>query len=161
MTWVRLFLAELRLSLQQKRLMDLLKIKLSEIMTNRPLTLHPKDKIQRAIDLFEDLDIHHIPIVVMSEVVGIISEGDILFASESYISNSFQEFLRERKLSIDAVEEVMTSPVICVQQDQTLDDALEIMLSRRINALPVLEEKTLVGLVTTYDILKSLKKQAK
>ena len=150
-----------KLSLQQKRPMDLLKRKLSEIMTNKPLTLHPKDKIQRAIDLFDELDIHHIPIVVMNKVVGIISEGDILFASESYITNSFQEFLRERKLSIDAVEEVMTSPVICVQHNQTLDEALEIMLSRRINALPVLEDNALVGLVTTYDILKSLKKQAK
>lgn len=141
--------------------MDLLNRKLSEIMTKNPLTLHPKDKIQRAIDFFDDLEIHHIPIVVMNKVVGIISEGDILFASKSYITNSFQDFLRERKLSIDAVEEVMTSPVICMKHDQTLSEALDLMLSRRINALPIVEDNALVGLVTTYDILKSLKKEAK
>ena len=140
--------------------MELLKTRLADLMTKNPLTLHPKDKIQRAIDLFDDLEIHHIPVVIMNEVVGIISEGDILFAAKSFISNSFQDFLRERKLSIDAVEEVMTSPVTCVQQDETLEHALEIMLARRVNALPVLEDKALVGLLTTYDILKALKNQA-
>ena len=127
------------------------------IMSKNLITLHPKDKIKRAKEIFEELDIHHIPVVIMDEVVGIISQGDILFLNRSLIHSSFDDFLRKTKLSIDAVEEIMTPNVICLNHDSTISDALEVMLNRHVNALPIVENNKIIGLLTTRDILKALK----
>jgi len=45
-----------------------LNITVSEIMSTKVKTLHPKDKIQSAKDIFDQYDIHHIPVAVMGEL---------------------------------------------------------------------------------------------
>ncbi len=129
------------------------------IMSTNLLTLHPKDKIKQAEKIFSEYDIHHIPITVMRKLVGIVSMGDILFLTKKPIMHSFDQFIRDKKLSLDAIEEVMTTEVICVQADMIIKNAIQLMLERRINALPIVEEGQLIGLVTSYDILKKISEQ--
>lgn len=132
---------------------------IGSIMSTNILTLHPKDKIKQAEDLFSTYDIHHIPIVVMRKLVGIVSMGDMLFLTKKPIMHSFDKYIRDKKLSLDAVEEIMTPDVVCVEADMTIKDAIQFMLLRRVNALPIVEDGLLIGLVTTYDILKKISEQ--
>lgn len=129
---------------------------IKSIMSNKLISLHPKDKIQEAKELFEKYPIHHIPIVVMNKLVGILSLGDILFLSKKPIMSSFDAFIRDQKLSIDAVEEIMTTDIITINSDATINDALEKMINFRVNAIPVIENQELIGLVTSFDILKNV-----
>lgn len=126
------------------------------IMRKNVLTLHPKDKIQQARDIFDQYDLHHIPIVVMNKVVGIVSQGDILHLTKRPIMISFDKFIRDQKISIEAIEEVMSKNVICIDHETSIEQAIKIMMERRVNALPVNDNDELVGLITTYDILKNL-----
>ena len=125
------------------------------VMSTKLITLHPKDKLQRAKDIFKQYNIHHIPVVVMNKIVGIISQGDILYL-ESVVTHSFDRFIIDKKFELDNVEEVMTSDPICCQSTATVADVLNIMLDRGINAVPVIEDGELIGLVTSQDFLKIL-----
>lgn len=134
-----------------------LDVPIKEIMSEKLLTLHPKDKLERCMQLFEEFQIHHIPVVVMNEVVGIISQGDILFL-KSLTEDRFDEFYQDNKLNIMLVEEIMTANPICVDFEASLGEAVDLMTENRINALPVTEGKELRGLLTTHDILQHLSK---
>ena len=130
----------------------------SDIMSKRLISLHPKDKLKRAKEIFKEYQIHHIPVVVMNKIVGILSQGDILYL-ESVVNNSFDRFIQEKRFELQTVEEVMTSPPICCQMHADVKDVLNVMLEKRINAVPILDGEELVGLVTSRDFLKILSDQ--
>lgn len=134
-----------------------LDVSIKEIMSEKLLTLHPKDKLERCMQFFKKYEIHHIPVVVMNEVVGIVSQGDILFL-KSLTEDLFDEFYQDDKLNVMMVEEIMTANPICVDHESQLGEAVDLMTEHRINALPVTEGKELRGLLTTHDILNYLSK---
>lgn len=54
------------------------------------------------------------------------------------------------------VSEIMTPDVFCVAPANTVDDCMGMMTDRRIRHLPVLEEDTVVGIVSIGDIVKAV-----
>lgn len=129
-----------------------------EIMSSKLLTLHPKDKLNRAKQIFHEYDIHHIPVVVMNKIVGIISQGDILYL-ESVVSNSFDRFIQEKKFELNTIDEVMTKDPICMGAESSVGEVLRTMLDKRINAIPITENDELIGLVTSQDLLYILDRE--
>ena len=131
-------------------------ISIDTIITRKLKTLHPKDKLIRAKEIFEEYDIHHIPVQVMGDIRGIVSLGDILFL-EGFTNNSFDEFLKNKKLELMTIDEVMTARPYCANVDDLVSEVLELMTAKRVNALPVKENDELVGIITTFDILNYFK----
>jgi CBS domain-containing protein len=129
-----------------------LNVPIKDIMKERLITLHPNDDLEKANLIFREFEIHHIPVVVMNEIVGILSQGDILFL-KSIMDNSFDEFYKEREWNLMQVNEIMTSNPICLDINSHIGDAVKLMTEHRINALPVTEDKELRGLVTSYDVM--------
>jgi len=132
-------------------------ITIDNIISKNLKTLHPKDKLIRAKEIFEEYDIHHIPVHVMGDVRGIVSLGDILFL-EGFTNNTFDEFLKNKKFQLTTIDEIMTARPYCANVDDLISEVLEVMTEKRVNALPVKENDELVGIVTTFDILKYFKK---
>lgn len=128
-------------------------IPVGNIMSTNIKTLHPKDKIQRAKDIFSQYEIHHIPVAVMGEIRGIISLGDLLFL-EGMTNNSFDKFLRSKKYEMSTVDEIMTPRPYCIEVKALLSEVMDIMISKRVNCLPVIENDEMVGIVTNYDLMK-------
>lgn len=52
----------------------------SEIMTENPFTVHPKDSIESCMSIMSDKHIRHLPVVSDDEVLGMISIGDVVTA---------------------------------------------------------------------------------
>ena len=52
----------------------------------------------------------------------------------------------------------MTKRPYCIDADMNIGDALEIMIGKHVNALPVTDNNELVGIVTTYDMMVYLQK---
>lgn len=128
-------------------------IKIESIISRNLKTLHPKDKLIRAKEIFDEFDIHHIPVHVMGDVRGIISLGDILFL-EGFTNNTFDEFLKNKKFELSTIDEIMTARPYCANVDDLVSEVLDTMIEKRVNALPVKENDELVGILTTFDILK-------
>ena len=59
-----------------------------------------------------------------------------------------------KSVSKRKVKEVMSHPVITIRENTPMSEAVEIMLQRGINRLPVMREKELVGVITRHDLVK-------
>jgi len=137
-----------------------LNVTVKEIMSTNLKVLHPKDKLIRAKELFKKYDIHHIPVTVMGKIKGIISLGDILFL-DGIVNNSFDEFIRTKKYHIATIDEVMTARPYCINANDRITNALDLMIEKRINCLPVMDEGQIVGILTNFDLIKYLKNTLK
>jgi CBS domain-containing protein len=116
---------------------------IAEIMNDHVLTLSPENKTIDALDAMVENDIGSVPIVDKGELVGIITERDIV----KEITKSF-DYL-ERKLS-----ETGRRPVITVAPSTPLWEAFALLLRNKIRRLPVVENHKLVGIVTERDLFK-------
>lgn len=122
-------------------------------------TIRPLDSIEHARALLEEHRINQLPVVVKTNVVGIITDRDLRDAFPSVFE--VPDFGAEgaRKSGRDPkkvrVEEVMTRQVLTLAPDQLLRDAARMMRSERVGAVPVVENGHLVGIVTRSDILEA------
>jgi acetoin utilization protein AcuB len=85
-------------------------------------------------------------------LVGIVSTRDLARARPSPAA-SLAGHEMNGVLDRLAVEEIMTRPVIVVEPSRPLDEALRVMLTERISALPVTAAGRLVGILTDADVL--------
>jgi len=119
-------------------------------MTKDPITVTPEDPLKRAGDLLKQNRIHHLPVVMDGDLVGIVTGSDLRnFALEKTSVNDDGDIVVTRRM----VGEIMTRDVVTASPHDTLEDALLLLHRRRFGALPVVEGKTLVGIITKADIL--------
>lgn len=133
-----------------------LQIPVSEVMTRELHIVGPQDNLERVHDIFSTNPIHHLPVVDENgHLVGMVSITDFrrvnhmlaLFNKEKY------ESLNVKLYRSMCVEEIMTKELATLKPEETLQTAADIFRENLFHALPVIEQGTLVGLVTTHDIL--------
>ncbi len=133
-----------------------LKAPVSTIMTSDLITVSSSDKLQVAKDLFSEKKIHHLPVMEDDKLVGILSKTDYLYFIRPIDKDSNEPYLNEIRLKNYSISEAMTSRVVSISPDDSLESALEILTENIFHALPVLKGEELVGILTTHDILFKL-----
>ena len=130
---------------------------IENVMQRCIVHLHPGESIHKAEEIFRQYDIHHIPIVKLEKIVGIVSLGDVLYTrGQDYAQfTKMRQVLNMRVMNDQlTVGEIMTEHPISMKAHDSVTVAIELMLKHRINCIPVVDEhEKLLGLVTTYDIL--------
>ncbi len=126
------------------------------LMTTKLITVNPKDKLTAVKEIFENNKIHHIPVVRYKEIVGIISKSDFLHFLRGFNRNEEDRFVNEARLRVYNAEDIMTSGLAKVSPDDRINVALEIFLENRFHAIPVIENGDLVGIITTFDVIREL-----
>ncbi len=129
----------------------------NDLMSTKIISLHPKDKMQRVKEVFEAYNIHHIPIMVGNNIVGIISRSDYQQIL-GIANNSYQEFIKSKIFETHPIEEYMISEIICCDIDTPLESILDLFLANTIRCIPVVKEGKLEGIITPVDLLKRMKK---
>jgi IMP dehydrogenase len=120
------------------------KVKRSESgMIVDPITLSPKDLIQKALELMKTFRISGVPIVENGRLVGILTNRDLRF---------------ERNTN-QPIEAVMTREnLITARLGISLEEAKDILHKNRIEKLPVVDERGMLkGLITVKDIEKNIR----
>ena len=108
------------------------------------VTLSSSATVMEAVDLLAEKRIGALPVVDNGQVVGIMSERDVIYCLRS-----------DGAQILDwPVSRVMTAPAITVTREVTVLAALSQMTRRRIRHLPVVEEGQLIGLVSIGDLVK-------
>lgn len=130
----------------------------STIMTKNIIALTRSDDLQRAEMLFNRHQIKHIPVVSGETVIGMLSFTDLLKISYADVSED-EHNIDAVVYNVFTIEQVMVKNVVTISSDTTIKEAAEILAKREFHALPVVEEGTLVGIITTTDLLNYFIKQ--
>jgi len=128
----------------------------STIMTSQLITVNPKDTLKRVKEIFDKNQIHHLPVVRYKKIVGIVSKGDFLHFLHGFSHDEADEKLSENRLNTWKVEQIMTGGLAKVDSKEPIRTALEIFKLNHFHAIPVIDEGELAGIVTTYDIIRTL-----
>lgn len=131
----------------------------SKIMTSDLITLNSIDDLTTAEELFKENDIRHIPVVQGEEIIGMLSQTDLLRVSYAETIQEYETEVGVVLNSIFTIEQVMTKNVVTVKATDTIKEVAEILSKREFHALPVVENNSLVGIVTTTDLIKYLLEQ--
>ena len=136
--------------------MDLL-APVSTIMTKKLYTVNPKDKLSAVKEIFDAHKIHHLPVVRYKTIVGLVSKTDLLyFIKGASYESGYDKMLNEARLNNYTAEEIMTTGLAKVSSKDRIGVAIEVFKENLFHAIPVVDDDELVGILTTYDIIRSL-----
>lgn len=140
-----------------------------DVMTPNVITVTPDTEIANIAKLLLEHHISAVPVVdPNNQILGIISEGDLFHRPElgvkprrhswwlSLVAGD-EEFSAEYvKTHGSHAAEVMTSPVVTVSEDTSIDEIVHLLEERRIKRVPVVRDGRLVGMVSRGDLLQGL-----
>jgi CBS domain-containing protein len=146
---------------------DIRDLRVAEISHSEWPTLGPEETVEAAIKLFAESGISGVPVVEEGRLVGIVTEGDLIFRDADIKAPGFLDILggliplgswdEYRKEALKSagvtVDEVMTRELITISPDASLAEASTIMADQRVKILPVAEGDALQGVITRMDIL--------
>lgn len=126
-----------------------------EIMTKHPTCVQAHQSIREAMHLLAELDARHLPVLDDGEVVGMVSDRDLRAFAPPLIFDS--ENSRSSKDFEKAVVEIMSTDVLSVEPESSVQELIDLLVENKVGAVPVLDplENTLVGIVSYIDILKA------
>lgn len=125
---------------------------IAAIMTKEVVCVSPDQKILDIKHIYEKKDFHHhIPVTKEGNLVGIISLVDFMYRIQGAgLDDS------DAVYTTLSAGEIMTSNPATLGPEATIEEAAEILASGRYRALPIVENKAIVGIVTTADIIRYL-----
>jgi CBS domain-containing protein len=124
-----------------------------EIMMGSPVTLRPDDTLDLASNVISLGRIRHLPVVEEGKLVGIITERDLLGTAAGQLFG-LKPKRKSALLKTVLVKDVMKKRVVTVDADTSIKDAAHLMADKKIGCVPVVDDRTVVGLVTTTNILR-------
>ncbi len=128
-------------------------------MTPDPHTIAPHETLARALSLFRHYGIHRLPVKEDGRIVGVVTLYDILRTIlRPRDRPDYGTFIAEKERLIHLpVEDVMERNVISIHPDDSIHDAIVVLLERKRTGILVIDEKnTLRGIITRRDILSWL-----
>jgi CBS domain-containing protein len=118
-------------------------VRVKDIMTVRVFTVGPETPVKEVASLLIERRMSGVPVVDGAEVVGIVSESDILPLHEEKPARP-----------VRTAADVMTAPVITLTEEATVTEAARVMERHRVKRAPVLRDGVLVGIITRGDLLR-------
>jgi CBS domain-containing protein len=146
---------------------DIRDLRVAEISHEDWPTLGPDETVEGVIKLFAESGISGAPVVDNGRLVGLVTEGDLIFRDADIKAPGFLDILggliplgswdEYRKEALKSagvtVDEVMTRELITISPDASLAEASTLMADKRVKILPVAEGDALHSVITRMDIL--------
>ncbi|MGD0352706.1 MAG: CBS domain-containing protein [Dehalococcoidia bacterium] len=125
-------------------------MRIKDIMTWNVVTVSSDTPIMEARKVMDAHKIRRMPVVDKGKLVGMISRDGITRASPSP-ATSLSVWEINYLLAKMTVKDIMSKKLVTVTPDTTVESAVALAQNKGVGALPVVEDGTLVGIVTTDD----------
>lgn len=143
-------------------------MKVKDIMLTNPVVVHKETSVQETAKLLIENGVAALPVVEDGKLVGIISEGDLLYkkvrphaphyvnvlGASIYYSGMGEYNEQFKKLLATSVEELMTTEVITGKVTDDVEELTAVMIEQHLKVVPVLDGETLVGIFSRHDVVK-------
>jgi len=142
-----------------------------DIMTREVITVTPDTDISQATRILLENHINGLPVVNADNLlVGIICQSDMIAQQkriplpslftllDGYITlTSAKQFEKEvKKIAAARVEQAMTTKLVTVAPNTSLEDIASLMVEKKLHTLPVVDKGELVGIIGKEDMLRTL-----
>jgi CBS domain-containing protein len=154
-------------------------MKVRDIMTKEVITLSPENTVGEAVRIFGENKIGGAPVIDDDVLCGIVTDSDVfrnlrlrykeynisfpMTVSESMPSVDFKTRERTQDLSKafkavskTKVKDIMRKKVISISPNEPVEVVVPLIVDKKINRLPVVEDGKLVGLLSRGDIIRAL-----
>jgi CBS domain-containing protein len=125
---------------------------LSEILEDKGSEVYEIDagsSVYEAVERMVELNVGSLLVTENGDVAGIVTERD-------YLRRVTLEGRTDRETE---VREIMSSPLVVVTPETTVDQCMALMTDRRLRHLPVVEEDRVVGMISIGDLVKFKSRQ--
>ena len=131
-----------------------------DVMTENPKTIKSTDPIGEAIDALQAMEVRHLPVVDDdANLVGMLSDRDLGPLMRAFAEGADAE-RHILTLSRRPVSDYMSGDVVYVDPDTDATEVIDVMLTNRIGAVPVVDgEGDVVGIISYVDVLRALGEQ--
>jgi CBS domain-containing protein len=116
-----------------------------DVMTKNPKVVRRDTSVQEIVATMNSFDISSVIVVQEQRPVGIVTHKDI-------VSKVVQP-----RIPPDALKaiEVMSTPVVTINEDASIEEAARLMSRKRIKKLIVISNEKLVGIITSMDLVRA------
>jgi CBS domain-containing protein len=144
-------------------------LRVRDVMTPAPQTLRTASPLNEAARLLLGSIYSGLPVVDdQGRPVGVITQGDLIHRGRmplrlGLLAESQTDQLDEvlRQLADQRAGDIMSSPAITINEDQSLDEAVGLMLAKSVKRLPVVDKTgRLTGILSRLDIFKTVMQEA-
>ena len=115
-----------------------------DVMTKNPKVVRRDTSVQEVVATMNKFDISSVIVVQEERPVGIITHKDIMLK------------IVQPRIPPDAVttREVMSTPVVTIGEDVSIEEAVRLMSKKNVKKLPVVTDHKLVGIITSLDLVR-------
>ncbi len=116
---------------------------IKNVMHRGAITCAPNAALHQVIRLMQEAGVHAVVVTEGEKALGIISHIDVIRHYGENLSRLY-------------AKDIMSTQLISVKPEDTLEKAINLMLKNKVRRLPVVEGEQVVGLVSTSDVLRDM-----
>lgn len=120
-------------------------LSISDIMTKAVVSVDESLPIHQAAKMMEDTKVGSLVVTKNNTPVGIVTDRDFAVRVVAHAYNTS-----------DHIHKIMSSPLISVNPTDSVRSAADLMYTRGVRKLPVIENDNVVGIITATDIVNEL-----
>ena len=125
-----------------------------DIMSRPARTVAPEMTLGDLLRLFSSNDFDAYPVVREEKLVGIVSRADSI---KPFVIKGATNTLESDAIMGTTVEQIMSSQVLTIELDATLEQAIGLMCARDFESFPVVDQENRVrGMIARDDLVRAL-----
>ena len=118
---------------------------IADIMTNSVISVDASVTVNEAAKMMEDVKVGAVIVMENNTPIGIVTDRDF---AVKIVAHAYQ--------ITTPVKQIMSSPLISINSDESVRTASDLMHDRGIRKLPVINDEKVIGMITATDIVNLL-----
>ncbi|MBM3464067.1 MAG: CBS domain-containing protein [Armatimonadetes bacterium] len=143
----------------------------SDLMSAPVITVGPEVSVSDVARLMSDKHVGGVPVIDADQrLLGMVTEADLvvrvsgphvpphieLLGGVIYLESPREMHEELRKAVAVTAEQIMSANVVTVAPDATVQEVADLMVTRKVNRILVVDDGRLVGMITRHDVVKTL-----